>query len=102
MSFAKMVGDIAKGLGSVLFHTHALKELLSSSIKLGIEGGIAAATPSLLRLVGVGAVLATGIFLLGTGFATWMSPFFETPGVGSMVAGIILLAVGGFYVYSQK
>ncbi len=102
MGLATGLGNLMKGLTTALLRASVLTEVLSSAISNGIEGGIAKATSSILRLLALGALFATGIFLLGQGLAQWLTPLFTTPGVGFMLAGIVFVSAGTLYFVSTN
>ncbi|MDP2666620.1 MAG: hypothetical protein Q8P05_03920 [Candidatus Diapherotrites archaeon] len=103
MSLSSSIGAIIKGLGSIiLLRAETVKGAISSSISDGIEVGIARSMPLLLKNMIVGAVLLTGILLVGFGLATWLEPLIATPGIGFIVIGFFFVASGYLYLNLQK
>lgn len=102
MSFSESVGSFMKGLGSAIFKVSSLKEILSSAIADGVEGGINRTIPLLMKSIILGAIFLTGVFLFGLGIAKWTETVFAIPGVGFVLTGFVLVGLGAVYTRTRR
>jgi|SRR3989344_2704246 len=102
MGLDTIIGNFMKGLGSTIFKIGALQGILSSAIAGGVEGGVKRAMPHIMKNMVLGAILLTGIFLLGLGIAKWADFMLAIPGLGFILTGFILMAAGSLYLSSNS
>ncbi|MEK6902123.1 MAG: hypothetical protein AABX02_00850 [archaeon] len=102
MSFADLIGNVLKGVESVLFRAGTLNTVLSSAVAEGIEDGINRAMPMILKKVVIGSILLTGILLAGFGIAQWSETLFTIPGIGFALTGVVLVVSGVLFMKAEK
>lgn len=99
MGFMDILNQFLHGVGSALSHAGLIKETLSSAIADGLESGINRSMPMLMKYAALAGVFFTGIFLFGWGVAVWAESIFATPGLGFILAGLVLVGLGSVYLH---
>lgn len=102
MSLTTTIGNLIKGVSSVLLRAGTLHQILSTAVAEGINEGIARAIPTLMKSMAVAAILVTGIFLLGLGLSMWAETIILSSGAGYVAIGLIFIAGAGLYWYVKK
>ncbi len=102
MTLLNAITNFIKGLKSVVQISGVVHETISTAVAQGIENGINRVMPTIMKFFLIGAIIFTGILLLGIGIGKYAESLFLQPGLGFFLVGIILISVGGLFFFSIR